>query len=93
VNYTAIRTETGATYTALGSDNVILMNIASSTVTLPTTGLAVGKEYTIKKTNSGAGTITVTSAGNIDGLASNTSITAQYQSLTVVWDGSTYWII
>src|SRR5271157_1008834 len=84
---TAIVTKT-TTYTASINDHTINCN-GTFTLTLPTTGIAVGQEYYIK--NIGTGTITVSSSVNIDG-ALTLSLTTQYQSVTVQWDGTQWWI-
>jgi hypothetical protein len=75
----------------LGVDNHILNCTANTfTVTLPTAVGRVGKEYTIK--NSGSGVITLEGDGTetIDGALNQTL--NQYDSITVVSDG-TNWII
>lgn len=87
------------TYTATVNDYTILCN-GTFTVTLPTAttflsgadpqGVKIGQVFTIK--NIGTGTITVSSAANIDGSTTFT-IGAQYQSISVQWDGTQYWII
>jgi hypothetical protein len=84
---TAIVTKT-TTYTATINDHTINCN-GTFTLTLPTTGIAVGQEYYIK--NIGTGTITVSSSVNIDGSLTQ-SLSVQYQSITVQWDGTQYWI-
>lgn len=76
-------------YTATRDDHTINCN-GTFTLTLPTGGgLAVGQEFYIK--NIGVGVITVSSAVNIDG-APSLNITTQYDSITVQWDGTQYWI-
>jgi len=87
------------TYTATVNDYTLLCN-GTFTVTLPTIGtllsganpqgVKVGQLFVIK--NVGTGTITVSSTANIDG-ATTYTIGAQYQSITVQWDGTQYWII
>jgi hypothetical protein len=75
-----------SSYTAVAGDEIIEMNSASATtVTLPTSSATTGQTYWIK--NKGAGTVTVQAAsGNIDG-ASSVAL-AQWDKVTVYWDGS-----
>jgi len=84
-----------ASYTATSSDHTILCNAGSMTVTLPAASGASGRVYVIKKISSTAGTITIDPNGTetIDGVATNTSISAQYQSLTVQSNGTSWFII
>ena len=85
----ALVTKTAA-YTLTTSDNIVVATTGTWNATLPTAVSAAGTEYIIK--NSGTGTITVdtTSSQTIDG--SLTVALAQYDSLTVVSDG-TNWVI
>ena len=95
---TNIVSKVGA-YTATVNDYTILCN-GTFTVTLPTAttflsgadpqGVKIGQVFVIK--NTGTGTITVSSTANIDGSTSFVMST-QYQSVTVQWDGTQYWII
>lgn len=62
----------------------------SPTITLPTAANIVGYSFTIKNTGSGTVTLATTSSQTIDGAATQTL--TQYQSLTVVSNG-TNWII
>jgi len=80
-----------ATYTTLITDSYVLMNSASATtVTVTTSGLLVGQNLTIK--NIGTGVVTITPvSGTIDRSASMT-LSIQYQSVDMVWDGSNFWI-
>lgn len=49
-----ITTEQSASYTALATDDIILLNISTSNLnlTLPTTGIAIGKKYYVSQTGS-----------------------------------------
>lgn len=78
-----------STYTAGATDNTILGN-GTFTVTLPTTGIAVGKVYCIK--NTGSGTITVFSSVNIDG-STSVILSIQYSNVSMQWDGTQWWTI
>jgi hypothetical protein len=84
---TAIVTKS-TTYTATITDHTINCT-GTFTLTLPTTNILVGQEYYIK--NIGVGTITVSSSVNIDNSLTQ-SLSVQYQSITVQWDGTQYWI-
>lgn len=86
---TAIVTKT-TTYTATRNDHTINCN-GTFTLTLDATGQGykVGQEFYIK--NIGTGVITVSSSVNIDG-ALTALLNTQYQSITVQWDGTQYWI-
>jgi hypothetical protein len=77
------------TYTATNSDGTINCN-GTFTLTLPSAGVPTGKKFIIK--NIGAGVITVSSSVNIDGGLTQT-LSTQYASIEVQWDGTQYWII
>ena len=98
VNATAskplIRTPTGTTTigTYTGIEEIILVNnlATAATITLPTAGtVGSGYKYNIKRL--GTATVTVSSTSNIDGGSFTLNLTNQ--SVTVVSDGSTYYII
>lgn len=83
------------TFTA-ATANVILADGTGGafTVTLPSATSSTNIEYTIKKIDSSANVITIkgNSSDNIDG--SNTQLlNSQYQSLTVVCDGTQWFVI
>lgn len=83
------------TYGATTADEVILCDATGGafTVTLPTPVGNTGKVFTVKKVDAGANAITLaTAAGTIDG-ASTKSVQYQYKSLTVVSDGTNWFII
>ena len=62
------------------------------TITLPTTGIAGGKEIRVK--NMGTGTITIDpQTSNIDGLPDDYVLDVQYSAITLVADGSNNWEI
>ena len=77
------------------SHSIILCNAASGSITLnlPTAVGVVGKTYNIKKIDSSENMVSVVSSGSqkIDGRASQ-DIYSQYVSITVVSDGSNWWI-
>ncbi len=85
-----------ANYTALTSDNVLLGDATTApfTFTLPTAASAIGQVFFFKKIDATANVVTVKGNGLelIDG--SNTFlISTQYAAVTVVSDGTQYWIL
>jgi hypothetical protein len=86
-----VRTVTG-TATALVTDRVIVCNSASAfTVTLPAAADLTGVMLDIKNKNTGIVTVDGASAETIDDMANQTI--SKYDSITVVSDGSEWWII
>jgi hypothetical protein len=86
----SISTQTTA-YTIGATDSVVLCN-GTFTVTLPTAVGRTGKTYEIK--NIGTGTVTVDGNGSqtIDG-ALTFVLDAQYEAITIISDGSNWWVI
>lgn len=79
-------------YNVTSNDGVILAN-GAITVTLPAASTVTGKTIIIKRiSSSGPVTVNVTSNGTIDGFA-NIIIDQQYTSLTIVSNGTAWWII
>jgi len=78
------------TYTIATSDDIVICTSGTFTVTLPTAVSATGDMYRVK--NSGAGVITLDGNGaqTIDGAANH--VLNQFDSLTVVSDG-TNWVV
>lgn len=73
--------------------NVVLCNKATAlAITLPTATSSTNRVYTIKNINVGAVTITPNGAETIDGAASQ-SIAVQWSSLTIVSNGTAWFII
>jgi hypothetical protein len=86
------RTE-AANYTVVLSDDVILLNSTTATVTLPDPTTCVGQVFTIKCIAATPTTANVASAaGTIDGEASFL-YTAQYESINCANDGTNWFII
>jgi hypothetical protein len=87
-------TQGGATYTVATTDDVVLMNVATSAVTLPVTA---SKKYVIKKRNAGTGVITITPvSGQIydtGGFAASTSISSDGESIEIATDGTNAFVI
>ncbi|HEX4662475.1 MAG TPA: hypothetical protein VH144_02580 [Candidatus Saccharimonadales bacterium] len=81
-------------YTISGSDTVIFANATSGnvTITLPSAASNGGYRFYVKRIDSSANTCSVASSDNIDGQAS-VSLSLQYTSITIVSDGSTWYII
>ena len=89
-------------YTAAWSDTVLLVNASGGniTITLPDSGFVaspkdeMGKLFYIKKVDSSANTVTIDgySAQTIDGVATYV-INSQYDSVTLVSDGSNFHIV
>jgi hypothetical protein len=66
------------------------------TITLPNPGTAgnLGRRYTIKRVSTSANTVTVaTAAGTIDGAPTRVLAGGTYDAITVVNDGTNWWII
>ena len=94
--HSAITTKTDTDYTLTANDDVVLFDTGATTrtATLPAASTVTGKIYHIKKVDSGAGLVTIDGNGSetIDGdLAPD--ITAQYESFTIVSDGSNWHVI
>jgi hypothetical protein len=86
-----VRTVTG-TATALITDRIIICNSASAfTVTLPAAADRTGHILDIKNINAGIVTVDGDSAETVDDMANQTI--SKYDSITVVSDGSEWWII
>jgi hypothetical protein len=86
---TAFRAITAAR-TLDASDHIISAD-GTFNITLPTAVDIVGRQYKIKNIGTGTITVVTTSSQTIDG-AANHELSAQYQSVTVVSDG-TNWLI
>ena len=97
-----------AAFTTAASPYVVPTNITTvfanpagaQTVQLPAAnaaGVVAGRSYTVKRINTTANVVTVTSAGgNIDGVAAATGIAlaaGTYDSITVQSDGINWWIV
>lgn len=85
-----------AAYAAAAGDSVILADAAKGgfAVNLPSATGISGKQYAVKKTDSGVGAVTVTAPGGelIDG-APTRRLTAQYAAVTVLSDGSGWHVL
>lgn len=87
-----VATVTAATYTATQLNDIILCNYPTGTctVTLPAASTCAGKEITIKKIDSSTNGVVL--SGTVDGNSGYT-FNEQYESTTIVSDGSTWWTI
>ena len=76
------------------SDDVNLVTTGASTVTLTLPAVSSGRKITVKKVDSGVGTVVIqrNSTDTIDGAISKT-LYYQYESLTVICDGTNWFII
>lgn len=92
IDYRRFVTSSIASHTASVGSCVIASG--SFTITLPSPSISGnGAEIVVKKTSTGASTVTISaSAGTIDGATTQT-LTTQYSSYTFVSDGSTNWWI
>ncbi len=91
----AISTKT-SDYNVLGSDNVLLADCSSGSVTfyLPPAASVIGQMFYFKKIDGTANAMIIEGNGaeTIDG-ALNKSSTVQYESFTIVNDGTNFWIL
>lgn len=91
----SVRTVT-ADHTATDSDNLILCDAAtgSITITLPTALGRIGKVFRIKKIDSSGNSVTADGNGSetIDG-STTASLTVQYEAITIASDGSNWHIL
>ena len=83
-------------YNSLITDDVILVDATTGQVTVtlppPASVFPINTPFEIKKIDASANAVIVASASNIDGVPSY-AISAQYDSITVFSDGTTYWIL
>lgn len=90
----SIVTKTGD-YTLTTSDDVVLVDASGGnrTITLPAVSGIAGTVYEVKKIDSSGNTVTLDGNGSetIDGQTTQV-ITAQYTSITVITDGSAWYI-
>lgn len=88
--------EKSAAYTALTTDDVILCDCTSAgfTITLPAAASSEGVQLHIKKIDSSSNVLTIdgNASETIDGATTQTTST-QYDSFTIVCDGTEWWIL
>ena len=83
-------------YSVANSDNIIFCNAigGNMTITLPSAVTFASRTITVKRTNTTANTVTVGSvAGNIDGSATYIIPGGTLNSITVISDGTNWYII
>lgn len=85
-----------AAYTITSTDNVLLVDAsgAARTMTLPAASASSGKLFTVKKIDSTTNAVTIARAGSdtIDGQTSYI-LTAQYQSVNVISNGTLWYLV
>jgi hypothetical protein len=89
-------TTAASPYVVTGTDNVVFANPgAAQTVTLPAAAAGQsGRQIVVKRVNTSVNVVTVnTGGGNIDGAASVALAGGTYASITVVCDGTNWWVI
>lgn len=75
------------------ANSVVLVNATSGAITITLPAPSSGKTLFIKKTDSSANAVTISApSGTIDGAASK-SLSGQYDALTIVSDGTNFFII
>ncbi len=83
-------------YTIVGADNVIICDASGGafTVTLPTAVGRGGKVYNIKKIDSTSNIVRVSGDGTetIDD-GTTADLTVQYEAITIISDGTEWWIL
>ena len=90
---TPIRSVTGDFTVTLDDDAVFAdATAAAITITLPDVRRASARRFYVKKVDASANVATVTSSALIDG-AATFLLNVQYESVTVVSDGATWWIL
>jgi len=93
---TVLKVFADSPYSVAASDTIIFCNATGGnmTVTLPSAASHTGRNLTVKRTNTTANTVTVGSAaGTIDGAASYIIPGGTLNSITVVSDGTNWYII
>ena len=93
--YTTQTVTTTYAISATGADHTILCDATGGafTVSLPATPTPTGRQYQVKKIDSTVNAITIAGNGNtIDGVASFALMT-QYETVTLQWDGTEWWVV
>jgi hypothetical protein len=81
-----------ANYTITTSDYLVNCTSGTFTITMPTAASITGQRFVVKNTGTGVITLATTSSQTIDGYATATLTLSQFQSLTLMSDGSN-WIL
>lgn len=85
-----------ANYTATGGEDVVLIDTTSNdvTVTLPDATRSEGAVYNVKwKADNGKQAYVSAAAGDVEGAAPPYSIASVQDSVTLVSDGTDWWIV
>ena len=94
--FTSVETITAASDSLVTTDHTLLCDCTSNNIALaiPASSVQEGNNYVIKKIDSTSNTVTITpdSPATIDGAASQT-LNFQHQSITLVSDGSNWFIV
>ena len=90
---TPIRSVSGD-FTITLDDDAVFVDATSGavTITLPDVRRASARRFYVKKVDASANVATVTSSALIDG-AATFLLNVQYESVTVVSDGATWWVL
>jgi hypothetical protein len=89
-------TTAASPYAVTATDMVVLANPGGAqTVTLPAAAAGqLGRQIVVKRVNTSVNVVTVNAtSGNIDGAASLALPAGSYASITVVCDGTNWWVI
>jgi hypothetical protein len=91
---TDVQTVTASSDTLGSTDHVVLCDCTSNAITINLPAAQSGRQYHIKKIDSSSNTVTIDGNGaeTIDGALTQV-ISAQYESITIVCDGSNWHII
>lgn len=81
-----------ASATANATDYLILVDASAGAVVVTLPAVASGRTIAVKKIDATANAVSIASAANIDGAASQ-PVTPQYASFVVMCDGATWWIV
>jgi hypothetical protein len=91
----AVVAKTGA-YTMTSADGLVVADASGGafTVTLPTAVGLAGRVYRVKKIDSSSNAVTIDGAGSetIDD-ATTATIATQYEAITVISDGTEWWVL
>jgi hypothetical protein len=92
-NLTPYRSVAGD-FTLTLDDGILLVDATAGavTVTLPDVRRAAGRSFFTKKADVSGTAVTVSSSALIDG-ATTYALTVQFQSVTVLSDGTTWWVV
>lgn len=91
--YVQDRTVTGSTYTVTDEDGIILADATSNTIAITLPRTVKERLVSVKKLDN-INNVTIQTSGSetIDGAATKV-LSTQYDSVTLICDGSNWWII